>query len=382
MTNRILIIGAGISGLASALMLEKIGYTPVIYEKSDGSRNDGSGLTLWPNATDALHSMGLLEEIYQNSKIISESMLTTSSGKTLATIPLKELATKYGTHTVGILRANLYHILASKLRRTEIKLGYKLVNLKETNEKVIARFENGHEEAGDLLIGADGIHSAVRKRLFPNNALRFSGYEAWRGISTYTNQYTKSGLSFEAWGNGVRFGFIPMSDSLVYWFATRNTRENLSEGQISKEQLIHSFREFVEPVPTVINATKETDITRKVIYDLKPLQNWSKGRVVLIGDAAHATTPNLGQGACMALEDAVILAQSLEQGNSISHTVKAFEDMRMDRAKLIVNSSWVLGKIAQIENKLFCDVRNMLVKIGPSIQRNSHFNTIIGHKIR
>ncbi|MFZ3588911.1 FAD-dependent monooxygenase [Bacillus sp. DJP31] len=381
MKKKVLIIGAGISGLASALMLEKIGYAPVIFEKSDGLRNDGGGLTLWPNATDALHSMGLLEEIYQKSKILSESALTTSSGKTLVTIPLKELATKYGTHTVGILRANLHHILASKLMQTEIKIGYKLVNLKETNEEVIARFENGHEEAGDLLVGADGIHSAVRNKLFPNHALRFSGYEAWRGIATYTNQYTKSGSMFEAWGNGMRFGLIPMSDSLVYWFATRNTSENLSEGQISKEQLIHSFREFVEPVPTVIEVTKDKDITRKVIYDLKPLPNWSKGRVVLIGDAAHATTPNLGQGACMALEDAVILAQTLEQGNSITQTVKTFEDMRKGRAKLIVNSSWVCGKIAQVENKLFCDVRNKLVKIGPSIQRNSIFNRIIGHKI-
>ncbi|WP_251399703.1 FAD-dependent monooxygenase [Metabacillus litoralis] len=286
-----------------------------------------------------------------------------------------------GTHTVGILRANLHHILASNLKQTEIKKGYRLVDLKETNEEVIARFENGHEQAGDLLLGADGIYSAVRNKIFPNNSLRFSGYEAWRGISTYTDQYTKSGLAFEAWGNGMRFGFIPMSDSLVYWFATRNTSENLSEGQISKEQLIHTFREFVEPVPTVIKVTKEKDITRKVIYDLKPLQNWSKGRVLLIGDAAHPTTPNLGQGACMALEDAVILAQTLEKGNSISHTVKTFEDMRMDRAKFIVNSSWVLGKIAQIENKLFCEFRNRLVKIGPSIQRNSNFNRIIGHKI-
>lgn len=381
MKKRILIIGAGISGLASALMLEKIGYKPVIFEKSDCSRNDGGGLTLWSNATDALHSMGLLEEIYQNSKVISESTLKTSSGQTLATIPLRELATKYGTHTVGILRANLHHILASNLKQTEIKKGYRLVDLKETNEEVIARFENGHEQAGDLLLGADGIYSAVRNKIFPNNSLRFSGYEAWRGISTYTDQYTKSGLAFEAWGNGMRFGFIPMSDSLVYWFATRNTSENLSEGQISKEQLIHTFREFVEPVPTVIKVTKEKDITRNVIYDLKPLQNWSKGKVLLIGDAAHPTTPNLGQGACMALEDAVILAQTLEKGNSISHTVKTFEDMRMDRAKFIVNSSWVLGKIAQIENKLFCDVRNRLVKIGPSIQRNSNFNRIIGHKI-
>ncbi|WP_088103064.1 FAD-dependent monooxygenase [Halalkalibacter urbisdiaboli] len=381
MKKKVLIIGAGVSGLASALMLEKIGYAPVIFEKSDGLRNDGGGLTLWSNATDALHSMGLLEEIYQNSKIMSETALTTSSGKTLATIPLEELATKYGTHTVGILRANLHHILASKLKQTEIKIGYKLVNLKETNDEVIARLENGHEEAGDLLVGADGIYSAVRNKLFPNHALRFSGYEAWRGIATYTNQYTKSGFTFEAWGNGMRFGFVPMSNSLVYWYATRKTSENLSKNQISKEQLIHSFREFAEPVPTVIEETKEKDITRKVIYDLKPLQNWSKGRVVLIGDAAHATTPNLGQGACMALEDAVILAQTLEQDNSISQAVKTFEDMRMDRAKLIVNSSWMFGKIAQIENTFLCDVRNMLVKIGSSIKRNSNLNRIIGHKI-
>ncbi|MFD1736860.1 FAD-dependent monooxygenase [Bacillus salitolerans] len=381
MKNRILIIGAGISGLACALMFEKIGYTPVIFEKSDCLRHDGGGLTLWNNATDALQAMGLLEEIYESSKIICESSLTTSSGKILAKIPLDELATKYGTYTVGILRSNLHHILASKLNQTEIKTGYNLVNLKETNEEVIAHFENGHEEAGELLVGADGIYSAVRNKLFPNHDLRFSGYEAWRGISSYTNQYTKSGFTFESWGNGKRFGFIPMSDSLVYWFATRNTLENLKESQISKEQLIYSFREFVQPVPAVIEVTKGKDITRKLIYDFKPLQNWSKGRVVLIGDAAHATTPNLGQGACMALEDSVVLAQCLEQGKNPFDAVKAFEENRKDRAKLIVNKSWMYGKIAQMENSLLCKVRNLIVKNCPSIYKNNNFNKIVGHKI-
>lgn len=379
--KRILIIGAGISGLACALMFEKSGYTPVIFEKSDCLRNDGGGLTLWNNATGALQSMGLIEEIYESSKIICESSLTTSSGKILATIPLKELATKYGTYTVGILRSNLHHILASKLKQTEIKTGYNLVNLKETSEEVIAYFENGHEEAGELLVGADGIYSAVRNKLFPNHDLRFSGYEAWRGICSYTNQYTKSGYTFESWGNGKRFGFIPMSDSLVYWYATRNTSENLRESQISKEQLIYSFREFVQPVPTIIAGTKETDITRKLIYDFKPLQNWSKGRVVLIGDAAHATTPNLGQGACMALEDSVVLAECLEQDENLFDAVKAFEEKRKNRAKLILNSSWMYGKIAQMENSFLCKVRNMLVKIGPSIHKNNNFNKIVGYKI-
>ncbi|KGR77186.1 FAD-dependent monooxygenase [Ureibacillus sinduriensis] len=381
MNKSVLIIGAGISGLACALMLEKIGYTPVIYEKSNCLRNGGGGLTLWSNATDAIQSMGLLEEIYQNSKIISESTIQTSSGKTLAKMPLNDLATQYGTHTVGILRANLHHLLSSKLKQTEIKFGYELVDLEKTNKEVIARFANGHVDTGEFLVGADGSNSAVRKKIFPINTLRFSGYEAWRGISTYTNHNTKCGKAFEAWGNGRRFGVIPVSDSLVYWFATRNTTENRDEGEVSKEQLIDIFREFAEPVPSIIKFTEEKDITRKVIYDLKPLQNWSKGRVMLIGDAAHATTPNLGQGACMALEDAVILAQTLAENKSVSQSFKIFEETRMDRVKFIVNRSWLLGRFVQIESKLFCEVRNILVRLSPSIQRNSSFERIIGHKI-
>ncbi|MFE8699740.1 FAD-dependent monooxygenase [Cytobacillus sp. FJAT-54145] len=188
--------------------------------------------------------------------------------------------------------------------------------------------------------------------MFPNHDLRFCSYEAWRGVSSYTNQYTKSGFTFESWDNGVRFAFIPISDSLVYWYGTRNTSENLKESQIFKEQLINSFKGFIQPVPTLIEGTKEKDISRKLIYDFKPLQNWSKGRVVLIGDAAHATTPNLGLGACMAVEDAEVLAKCLEQGKDLFVAVKAFEESRKDRAKLIVNSSWMYGKIAQLDNGL------------------------------
>jgi 2-polyprenyl-6-methoxyphenol hydroxylase-like FAD-dependent oxidoreductase len=124
MINKVLIIGAGISGLACALMLEKIGYQPVIFEKSDSLRNEGGGLTLLSNATDALDCMGLLGEMYQHSKILNESALITSKGKTLSTIPLKNLATKYGTPTVAILRATLHHLLISQLQHTQIKLGY------------------------------------------------------------------------------------------------------------------------------------------------------------------------------------------------------------------------------------------------------------------
>jgi 2-polyprenyl-6-methoxyphenol hydroxylase-like FAD-dependent oxidoreductase len=381
MSNKVLIVGAGISGLACALMLEKIGYQPVIFEKSDSLRNEGGGLTLWSNATDALDCMGLLDEVYQHSKILTESALLTSTGKTLSMIPLKNLATIYGTHTVAILRATLHHLLVSQLQHTQIKLGYKLIGVKETNEEVIASFENGHEETGVLLIGADGIHSKVRNLLFPHVELRFSGYEAWRGIASIEHPFSNNGYSFEAWGNGLRFGFVPVSNSTVYWFATRNISKNLMREEITKAELAHVFSEFVEPISSVIQATNEKDISRKVIYDFKPLQKWSKGRVLLIGDAAHATTPNLGQGACMALEDAVVLASTFKSGNTISNAVKTFEEKRIGRAKFIVHSSWMMGKIAQMENKLLCNLRNRLVRQGGSaIERNKNFDRIIGYK--
>jgi 2-polyprenyl-6-methoxyphenol hydroxylase-like FAD-dependent oxidoreductase len=151
--------------------------------------------------------------------------------------------------------------------------------------------------------------------------------------------------------------------------------------EITKEELANMFSEFVEPVSSVIQATNEKDISRKVIFDFKPLQKWSKGRVLLIGDAAHATTPNLGQGACMALEDAVVLAYSLKSANTISKAIMNFEEKRIGRAKLIVHSSWMMGKIAQMENKLLCNVRNRLVEQGgSSIERNKSFDRIIGYK--
>lgn len=382
--GKALIIGGGISGLASALVLQRIGYDTVIYEQSPVLRNDGGGLTLWSNATNALKDLCVLEETYARSKKIRSSSLITPDGHTLTSIPVKKLAQKFGTETIGILRSVLYDILLKQMPDINIVLGARLLSLKETKDKVAASFENGMIDEGDILIGADGIHSAVRNQLITKQNLRFNGYQIWRGVVPFKREYCDLGYSFEAWGIGRRFGIIPVSDNEVCWFAIENDKGRSVDrkASLSKDDLLQLYDGFVEPIETIIKKTDTKEITLKKINDLKPIRQWSVGRVVLIGDAAHATTPNLGQGAGLALEDAVFLAKCLNNDvSTIEKNLRGFEKARKKRADFIVRSSYAYGKIAQIQNPFVCKVRNRIMQLSPTAEKLKPFRNIIGYKV-
>jgi FAD-dependent urate hydroxylase len=231
---------------------------------------------------------------------------------------------------------------------------------------------SGERVRGDVLIGADGIHSVVRRGLGHPCLPRYAGYTAWRGV-TWLEQ---SGLAPEQpfWGvyigRGAQVGLAPMSEGRVYWFATANTE---ADGHVGpgghRADLEQKFGTWAEPVLRILTATPEEAILRNDIVDLPPLRAWGGGCVTLLGDAAHATTPNMGQGACMALEDAVVLARSLSEAAHVSSALRRYEARRVTRTRRVVRQSWTLGRIFQLESPLLCWLRDrMLSLVSPERQ--------------
>jgi 2-polyprenyl-6-methoxyphenol hydroxylase-like FAD-dependent oxidoreductase len=214
-----------------------------------------------------------------------------------------------------------------------------------------------------VLIGADGMKSAVRLRLIGQHPPRYAGYTAWRTVV----ESDRGGLNIvETWGRGRRFGIVPMSHGRIYWFATKNAPEGERDPEgNSRQTLSKLFRGWHEPIEALIEAATEGSILRNDIYDLTPLRRWVHNRVALLGDAAHAMTPNLGQGACQAIEDGAVLAACLSKSSTIDSALLEYQRRRVPRATQFMRRSRLLGSVAQCENPFLCWVRDSATRFTP-----------------
>jgi 2-polyprenyl-6-methoxyphenol hydroxylase-like FAD-dependent oxidoreductase len=236
--------------------------------------------------------------------------------------------------------------LFEALPKDSVKLGYEFNSFEQSKNQVKV-FVGDREVMTDLLIGADGINSKVRDSIFSDTSKRFSGQTCWRGISDISlpDEFQNAGI--ESWGKKIRFGFSPITENQVYWFAVMNASKNgTNDSNTVKSELKNNYKNFHPLVLNIINQTQADKIIRNDISDLKRLDKWHKDKVVLIGDAAHATTPNMGQGAGQGIEDAYYLSNFLAKHNQIEKTLESFESARREKVDYVVNNSWRFGKMA------------------------------------
>ncbi len=372
--KKIIIIGGGIGGLCTAIALQNNGFDVTVYEKVKKLGEVGAGLTLWSNAIKVLRELGVADAVICAGSKVNSSQIRASNGAMLYDAHMGEMEAQYGEPVVAIHRAALHEILINALNPNTLKLGIDFIKFEQNEKDVTVYFDNGESDTADLLIGADGIHSAVRKQMFPEIQLRYSGYTAWRGVVETENE-AALGLTSESWGRGARFGIVRVDRKRVYWFATRN--QSMSEqatGEQKKSKLLNIFNKWHKPIDHLLDATPAEMILQNDICDIAPFASWTNGRVTLLGDAAHPTTPNMGQGACMAMESAYVLARALSEEPDYKSALKRYENERHERTAWITNTSWSIGKGGQVENPLVIGLRNFLVKITPAgaMQRNLH----------
>lgn len=374
MNPKVIVIGAGVGGLCTAIALQQNGIEVNVYEKVKKLGEVGAGLTLWSNALHVLRTLGVADAVIAAGSKLQRSQIRADNGETLFDTRADEMEAKYGEPVVAIHRAVLHEILINSLKPNTLRLDMACAKFEQDENRVTVHFENGESGSADVLIGADGIHSVVRKQMFPEIELRYSGYTAWRGVVETENE-AALGLTSESWGRGARFGIVRVDKKRIYWFATRNQPlgENATGAQ-RKSKLLGIFNTWHHPIDHLLDATPAEIILQNDICDIAPFASWTKGRVTLLGDAAHPTTPNMGQGACMAMESAYVLAHALVKEPDYRSALKRYEKERHERTAWITNTSWSIGKGGQVENPYLIGLRNFIVKITPAgaIQRNLH----------
>lgn len=342
--SKVVVVGAGIGGLAAAIALRQAGLAVEVYERSATIGEVGAGLSLWPNAVNALDRLGVGEHIRGASIPSIGGSIYRPDGQLLVDESQLAKRTGYDMPARMIHRADLHEILRRSLAEP-IHTGHECLRVAQDHDAAVVHFANGATVGADLVIGADGLRSRVRAELFGDVEPRFSGYTAWRAVIPYSGDLDKPG---ETWGRGSRFGCAVLPSHGVYWFATLNSsgEDRALAGEL--EKLHDVFGEWHQPIPDLIALTREEAILRHHIYDRPPLKQWGHGRVLLIGDAAHPMTPNLGQGACQAIEDGVALANCLHNADGLASGLKAFHHDRVRSTARLVRKSRVIGRVGQM----------------------------------
>lgn len=365
-SRTVIVIGAGIGGLIAALALRQIGMTVRVYERAPDLRSAGAGLSLAPNAIQALRALDLDQAVRRLGTEVEFAEIRSRSGACLQRLPVGELGRRYGGPMLCVARPELLVLLANALGEEHIRFGYECTGFTQDGSGVTARFAGGVIHRADLLIGADGIHSVIRRQLLGNGRPRYAGYTAWRGIAEVGPELVRPETTFEAWGSGVRFGLWRIDPACVYWWATSNAPEGvIGQPHDHLLRLRELFRGWPAPIPAVIKRTPPAAILQNDIHDREPASRWGEGRVTLLGDAAHPMTPDLGQGACQAMEDAVVLAASLARSADLPAALRAYETARRARTDRIVRLARHFGRIAQWENPLACAIRDLTVRMTP-----------------
>jgi salicylate hydroxylase len=347
-----LVIGAGIGGLTAALALQRAGFRVSVYEQAVTLGEVGAGVTITPNACHALNYL-LGEELVRHICHVpaSGAMKHFETGATLVDTQRGDLPRKqYGADYCQVHRADLHDALADAVRRYDpdaIHAGNRFTGLKANRSSVTAVFANGRTATGDILVGCDGIRSAVREALWGTDEPQFTGYVAFRGLvptAALDPAYlTPDSAAFA--GRGKTFTRYKVRQGTLYNFVAFTRREHWEAESWSERaniaELLEEFREFAPEVQAILRAVPPGQCFKWGLFDRPPLERWTKGRATLLGDAGHPMTPFLAQGAAMAIEDGLVLARATSAAADWREALARYEAARRERGTFVMLESHV-----------------------------------------
>lgn len=365
--RKAIVVGAGPGGLAAAIGLRRSGIDVVVCERTAELKSAGSGLTLWPNASRALDAIGMLRDVTGNCLSLTRIAMKNWRDRELFSDPLPAVDDGGRFVSVGMARDELISRLARGVSDA-ILTDATLAGIEQTDSRVVAHLADGRELAGDFLIAADGLHSAARRLVVPNDSpLVYAGYTVWRGILDLQLNHA---IGTTWMGPAKQFGLFPIAGARAYWFASCKAQE----GRIANpETMLASVKAAIADapgiIPEIVAGTDETAILQTDVYDRPPLAQWVFGRVALLGDAAHPAQPTLGQGACQAMEDAAVLAAVMSGRLEAPVALREYESQRIARANGFVAEARSIGDVGLWQSAPACWLRDQMMGAMPAGMR-------------
>lgn len=366
----LIIVGGGIGGLSAARFMRKSGLKTLVLERSPGLNEVGAGLQLAPNAQAALRALDLWHELAPRGWTLNQVQLRSTRSGELTRMDAKP------DGLVAMHRAQLQKGLAQGFSEADIRFAVTIQGITQDRDGVRVTLANGETLDCKLLIGADGLRSQVRSLLFPPVTHRYSGTSSYRGIVSAPGFLKDPQMGAEIWGPGCRLGYSQINSEDIYWYLTFDAPAH--ETRTPSERRAHALelmKHFPDELP-IIARTAPEQIIHTDIGDIKPTDHWVEGRVALLGDAAHATTPNLGQGAAQALEDAWALGLALQKAGPKPSALIAYRDVRRKKALWIVQQSWSFQSVCHLKSAWQQSLRDFAVRHTPAALRKSGLNRI------
>jgi len=371
--KRALIVGGGIGGLATAHALVSQGMDALVFEQAEDIRKIqlGGGFHIWTNAARALRRLGLYERVQAIGAPLEAVEYRTARGRLLASWPVGEVARENGVVDVGVSRQDLQALLVDALGADRIRLGARCTGFTQDGDGVRLQLADGSEEHGALLIGADGLRSAIRAQLHGEHEPRYAGYTQWQSLVPDEGYPLPPGREHVLFGPGSRAVLHRVGGDRLFWAAVLYGPQSGAETRLEKDALLERFADWQEPLAAAIAATPQERIARLQIYDREPISQWGRGLVTLLGDAAHPMTTNLSQGACQTLEDAATLARYLREQTGIETALRSYEQTRIRRTSPIVSQSARIARVGAWKQPLACALRNRMTAFalsGPALK--------------
>ena len=360
----IAILGGGVAGVSSAIALKQKGFDVTIYERHESASNIGAGIVIWPNAAYVLDRLGVLDEIKAASGYPTRMRRLSNTNQDLGEIDIESINRRMGYPSLSILRRDFQDILVARLEFLGICIRYAhtVTNIETKNsEQAAVHFHNGLKITPDVLIGADGrMASCARQFVHGDNAPVYQGFINWVGVYESAEETFQEIAVADYWGVGERFGIVPITKHKAYWaggvacaeIGPRNPTEY-------KRELVSIFSAWPQPIQMMIDHTPLDQINKIYVHDHDPIQTWYKHNLIVIGDAAHASLPTSGQGACQALEDAWHLANCLaENPSDLQRVFVKFTAIRFEKTAGIIMAARGFASSLFDRNEKLCMARN------------------------